>query len=77
MALLNPKNTQKTVAMGKINSLWGIDKFHGDVIPKFSLKVDVAIVHVANVPLMHPHEPNDQVVVGDVVGISALWNWKL
>jgi hypothetical protein len=47
------------MATGKINGLWGIDKFHGDVIPNFSLKVDVAIVHVADVPLMHPHELDD------------------
>jgi hypothetical protein len=47
------------VAIRKINGLWGIDKFYGNVIPNFSLKIDVSIVHVVDVPLMHPHEPDD------------------
>jgi hypothetical protein len=26
----------------------------------FCVKVDVMVVHVGDVPFMHPHEPNDQ-----------------
>jgi hypothetical protein len=43
---------------------------------EFWFKVDVGDVHVANIPLMHPHETNDHVVVRDVVGTFYLWNWK-
>lgn len=58
--LLNPKNPKYKVALRKINGLWGVDKFHGHFIPSFCVKVDVVIVHVGDVPLMHPHELDDQ-----------------
>lgn len=51
----------------KISGLWGIAMFHGNVIPYFWLKVDVAVVHMGDIPLMHPHEANDQVLVQDVL----------
>jgi hypothetical protein len=60
------------VALGKINDFWGIDRFHGIVIPNFWLKVDVNVVHMGDVPFMHPHEANDQVLVQDVIGTCAL-----
>lgn len=72
--LLNPKNPRQKVALGKITSLWGVDKFHGYVIPSFCVKVNVAVIHMANIPLMHPHEVDDQVVVRNVIGTSTLWN---
>jgi hypothetical protein len=59
VALLDPKNTWQMVAIHKISGLWGIDTFYGNLIPKFSLKVDVSIVHVVDVPFMHPHEPDE------------------
>jgi hypothetical protein len=62
------------VASGKISGLWGVDKFHGHFIPNFCVKVDVVIVHVGDVPFMHLHELNDQVLVQDLVGTSTLWN---
>ncbi len=64
------------MALGKLSGLCGVDKFHGCVIPSFYMKVDVVVIHMANIPLMHPHEADDQVVVRDVIGISTLWNWK-
>ncbi len=64
------------MALRKINGLWGVDKFHGHFIPSFCVKVDVVIVHVGDVPLMHPHELDDQVLVQDLVRTSTLWNWK-
>jgi hypothetical protein len=39
-------------------------------------KVDVTIAHMPKIPLMHPHETNEQTRVGDVVGTCTLWNWK-
>jgi len=45
-----------------------VDKFHGSNIPEFSFKVGVGLMHATNIPLMHPHEVDAQVVVGDVVG---------
>ncbi len=51
------------MALGKINGLCGVDKFHGHVIPSFCVKGDVAVIHMANIPLMHPREADDQVVV--------------
>ncbi len=65
--LENPKNTRQKVVVGKISGLWGTDMFHGNVIPYFWLKVDVAIVHMGDIPLMHPHEANDQVLVQHVL----------
>ncbi len=52
---------------GKISGLWGIDRFHGNVIPYFWLKVDVAVLHMGDIPLMHPHEVDNQVLVQDVL----------
>jgi hypothetical protein len=72
--LLNPKNTRQKMALRKISDLWGIDKFHNTIIPILWLKVDVHVVHMGDVPLMHPHEANDQVLVRDVIGTCALWN---
>lgn len=72
--LLNPKNTRQKMASSKISGLWSIDKFHNTNIPILWLKVDVHVVHMGDVPLMHPHEANDQVLVWDVIGTCALWN---
>jgi hypothetical protein len=74
--LLNPENPRQKVASSKISNLWGIDKFHGIAIPNFWFKVDLNVVHIGDVPLMHPHEANDQVLVQDVIGTCVLWNWK-
>ncbi len=53
----------------------GVDKFHGNVIPIFWLKVDVVVVHIGDIPFMHPHSKvDDQVLVQDVIGTSTLWN---
>jgi hypothetical protein len=77
MMLLSPKNTRQKVVIRKINGLWGIDKFHGNVIPNFWLKVDVVVVHIGDIPLMHPHSKvDDHVLVQDVIGTSTLWNSK-
>jgi hypothetical protein len=77
VVLVNPKNPRQKVAFGKINGRWGfMDKFHGLNIPKFWIKVDVAVEHVLDVPLMHPYEVDDQVVIKDVVGSCTLWNLK-
>ncbi len=62
------------MASCKISGLWEIEKFSGIVIPNFWLKVDVNVVHKGDVPLMHPHEANDQVLVRDVIRTCALWN---
>jgi len=62
------------MALRKFNDLLGVNKFHGRVIPNFCMKVDVAVIYMANIPLMHPHEADDQVVVQDVIGTSTLWN---
>jgi len=37
----------------------GIDKFHGSVIPIFWLKVDVVVVHIGDIPFMHPRSEVD------------------
>lgn len=59
--------SQKHKAKGgnrKISGLWGIYKFHGNVIPIFWLKVDVVVIHIGDIPLMHPHSKvDDQVLV--------------
>ncbi len=47
------------MALRKISGLWGINKFHGLPIPKFWIKVNVAIAHVVDVPLMYTHEADD------------------
>ncbi len=53
-----------------------MDKSHGLNIPEFWFKVGVGLVHVASIPLTHPHEANDQVVVGDVVSTCCFQNWR-
>jgi hypothetical protein len=57
--LLNPKNIRQKVVIGKISGIWGIDKFHGNVIPNFWLKVDAIVTHIGDIPLMHPHSKVD------------------
>ncbi len=59
MTLVNAKNQRQKVALGKINGLWGIDKFHGLLIQKIWIKVDVVVAHVVDVPLMHTHDDDD------------------
>jgi hypothetical protein len=59
LTLVNPKNQRQKVALRKISGLWGINKFHGLPIPKFWIKVNVAIAHVVDVPLMYTHEADD------------------
>jgi len=71
---MNPKNVRQNVASSKVNGQWGLEKFHGATIPKFWFKVDVANVHMPKLPLMHPNEIDDHVIVGDVVGTCTLWN---
>jgi hypothetical protein len=61
--MCDPKNPKQKVASGKINGLQGVDKFHGCVIPSFWVKVDVAVIHMVDIPLMHSRKVNDQVVV--------------
>ncbi len=76
VTLLNPKNPRHKVASGKISGLWGLDKFHGCTILDFWFKVYVDVVHMPEVPLIHPHDANDQYVVEHVEGACTLWNWK-
>jgi hypothetical protein len=76
VVLLNPKNVRQKVASSKVSDQWGLEKFHDATIPKFWFKVDVAIVHMLEIPLMHPHKADDQAIVGDVVSTCTLWNWK-
>jgi hypothetical protein len=76
VVLLNPKNAKQKVAFGKVSGQWGLEKFHGAIVLEFLFKVDVATMHMLEIPLMHPHEANDQVAMGDVVGTCTLWNWK-
>ncbi len=52
------------MVIGKIIGLRGIDKFHGNVIPIFWLNVDIVVVHISDIPLIHPHSKvDDQVLV--------------
>jgi hypothetical protein len=63
---MNPKNVRQKVTFGKVSGWWGLEKFHGTTIPKFSFKVDVAIAYMHEIPLMHSHEVDDQAIVGDL-----------
>jgi len=76
MVLVNPKNPKQKVVSSKMSGHWGADKFHGSPILEFMLKVDIVVVHMPDIPLMHPHEDNDQSLVKDVVGTCTLWNWR-
>jgi hypothetical protein len=60
---------------GKISGQWGVETFHAMIILHFWFKVDVAIGHVLDAPLMHPNE-GDETTMGDVVGTLKLWNWN-
>ncbi len=40
------------------------------------VEMDIMVVCVPDIPLMHPHEVNDQTLVKDVVGTCTLWNWR-
>jgi hypothetical protein len=63
VTLFNKINPRQMVASSSISGLWRIDKFHGLIIPSFWVKVNVANVHMVEVPLMHPHELDNHVVM--------------
>jgi hypothetical protein len=76
VTLFNPKSPQKKVAGGKIDGLWGVDKWHGSIIPNLFVKVDILVVHVVEFPLMVTNETTDQFTTGDAIGSFALWSSK-
>jgi len=45
VVLRNPENARQTVAFNKVNGRWGLEEFHGAIMPKFLFKVDVATMH--------------------------------
>jgi hypothetical protein len=63
---MNPKNAWQKVASSKISGQWGLEKFHGTIIPKILFKVDVITTHMLEIPLLQPHEVDDQAIVGDL-----------
>jgi hypothetical protein len=52
---MNFENPREIVASGKINGVWGVDKFHFKPIPQFSYKVEVTHAQIDDPPLMQPH----------------------
>jgi hypothetical protein len=74
--LFNPKNPKQKVVGCKIIGLWGVDKWHGYVILNLFVKVDISVVHVAEVPLIVTNETTDQFTMGNAIGSFALWSWK-
>ncbi len=74
--VIQPKKPKNKVVGGKISGLWGVDKWHGYVIPNLFVKVDISVFHVVEVPLMVTNEVADQFIVGDAIGSYALWSWK-
>ena len=72
--MMSPKNKRRKVAIGKINGVGGLDKFHFKVIPEFCYKVDATTTYLGDVKLAYLHEDGDQWVVKDVVGGCTLWN---
>jgi hypothetical protein len=60
------------VASSSVSGLWRIDKFQGLTIPKFWVIVNVANVHMVDVPLMHPHEPSCNVRCGGNLYLGEL-----
>jgi hypothetical protein len=74
--LFNPKSPKQKVARGKINGLWGVDKWHGFVIPNLFVKVDIPTVHATEVPLMVTNEAANRFIARDAIWLFALWIWK-
>ncbi len=74
--LFNPKSPKHKVAGGKISGLWGLDKWHGSIIPNLFVKVDISVVHGVEVPLMVTNEIVNKFTMGDAIGSFALWSWK-
>ena len=72
--MMSPKNKRRKVAIGMINGVGGVDKFHFKVIPKFCYKVDVTATYLGNVKLVYPHEDGGQWLVKNVVEGCILWN---
>ncbi len=60
--------------VGKVNGLWGLDKFNHMVIAEFWFKVDIQEVFVSNHPLMHIVPIVDKMTMGDVISSCALWH---
>ena len=70
--MLDPKDPRKKVGIGEIS---GIDRdlFHHKAIPQGWLRLDVMEVFDKEIPLMLPHEPADQFVLGDTIKGVVLW----
>ena len=71
--MMSQKNKRQKVAIGKINGVGGVDKFHFKVIPQFCYKVDVTTTYLGDVKLVCPHEDGDQWFVKNVMGGCTLW----
>ena len=74
VSLLDPKDASHRVAIGEVSGLHESgDLFHHQPIPKGWLKVNVLEVIDPKFPLMRPHEPADQYLIGDTKNGLTLW----
>lgn len=74
VSLLDPKDASHRVAIGEVSGLHeNGDQFHLKAIPKGWLKVNVLDILDPKFPLMHPHEPADQYLLGDTRNGLTLW----
>jgi hypothetical protein len=71
---MNPRWTTQKVALGTINGVPGMQKFHFRDIPKNWMKVDVQEALHPKTALMFPNDNADQNIVGNIVGSAALWD---
>jgi hypothetical protein len=74
--LVNPRAIQQKVALGRINSIGGVDKFHFMLIPEGWFKVDVRQSLQSNVALMFPKPEAEQETIHDAEGGNVIWNSK-
>ena len=70
--MLDPKDPKHKVGIGEISGM-DMDLFHLKPIPHGWLRIDVMEVFDKEIPLMLPHEPADQFVLGDTIKGVVLW----
>ena len=73
---MNPRWTTQKDAIGTINGLSRVHKFHFRDILENEIKVDVREALQPKAALMYPSDEADQNIVANAIGSPTLWDQK-
>ena len=73
---MNLRSARQKVASGIVSGIGGQHRFHFMEIPPAWMKIDIREALAPSVPLMMENVDNEQMKVGDAVGLSVLLNQR-